>query len=156
MNLSLDIETYSDVELTKCGVYAYADSPNFTILLLAYAFGDEETKIVDLACGEPLLREVMDALTGESVIKTAFNAMFERTCLSRYLGIHLSPVSWQCTAAQAALNAACPPASRAPTKPASTSPEPGVASRALPVGLMRGTSPGAAMTLPEPLSTATH
>ena len=103
MFLSLDIETYSDVDLTKCGVYAYADSPNFTILLLAYAFGDEETKIVDLACGEPLPREVMDALTDESVIKTAFNAMFERTCLSRYLGIHLSPVSWQCTAVQAAM-----------------------------------------------------
>ena len=103
MFLSLDIETYSDVDLTKCGVYAYVDSPNFTILLLAYAFGDEETKIVDLACGEPLPREVMDALTGESVIKTAFNAMFERTCLSRYLGIHLSPVSWQCTAVQAAM-----------------------------------------------------
>lgn len=103
MFLSLDIETYSDVDLTKCGVYAYADSPNFTILLLAYAFGDEETKIVDLACGEPLPREVMDALIDESIIKTAFNAMFERTCFSRYLGIHLSPVSWQCTAVQAAM-----------------------------------------------------
>lgn len=103
MFLSMDIETYSDVDLTKCGVYAYVDSPNFTILLFAYAFGDEETKIVDLACGEPLPREVMDALTDESVIKTAFNAMFERTCLSRYLGIHLSPVSWQCTAVQAAM-----------------------------------------------------
>ena len=103
MFLSLDIETYSDVDLTKCGVYAYVDSPNFTILLLAYAFGDEETKIVDLACGEPLPREVMHALTDGSVIKTAFNAMFERTCLSRYLGIHLSPVSWQCTAVQAAM-----------------------------------------------------
>lgn len=103
MFLSMDIETYSDVDLTKCGVYAYADSPNFTILLLAYAFGDEETKIVDLACGEPLPREVLDALTDESVIKTAFNAMFERTCLSRYLGIQLSPASWQCTAVQAAM-----------------------------------------------------
>ncbi len=103
MKLSLDIETYSDVDLTKCGVYAYADSPKFTILLLAYAFGDEETKIVDLACGEPLPREVLDALTDESVIKTAFNAMFERTCLSRYLGIQLSPASWQCTAVQAAM-----------------------------------------------------
>ena len=90
MFLSLDIETYSDVDLTKCGVYAYADSPNFTILLLAYAFGDEETKIVDLACGEQLPREVLDALADESVIKTAFNAMFERTCLSRFLGIQLS------------------------------------------------------------------
>ena len=103
MNLSIDIETYSDVDLTKCGVYAYADSPNFTILLLAYAFGDEGTKIVDLACGEQLPQDVMDALTDKNVIKTAFNAMFERTCLSRYLGINLLPVSWQCTAVQAAI-----------------------------------------------------
>jgi DNA polymerase bacteriophage-type len=86
------------VDLTKCGVYAYVDSPNFTVSLFAYAFDDEETKIVDLACGEQLPRKVLDALTDERVIKTAFNAMFERTCLSRYLGIPLSPVSWQCTA----------------------------------------------------------
>ena len=103
MDLSIDIETYSDVELTKCGVYAYADSPNFTILLLAYAFDDQETKIVDLACGEFLPKEVLDALTDENITKTAFNAAFERTCLSRYLGIHLSPASWQCTAVQAAM-----------------------------------------------------
>jgi len=103
MFLSLDIETYSDVDLTKCGIYAYADSPKFTILLLAYAFGDEETKIVDLACGEQLPREVLNALADESIIKTAFNAMFERTCLSRYLGIQLSPASWQCTAVQATM-----------------------------------------------------
>ncbi|WP_312339038.1 hypothetical protein [Anaerospora hongkongensis] len=103
MFLSLDIETYSDVDLAKCGVYAYADSPNFTILLLAYAFDDEETKIVDLACGEQLPREALDAFTDESIIKTAFNAMFERTCLSRYLGIQLSPASWQCTAVQSAM-----------------------------------------------------
>lgn len=103
MDLSIDIETYSDVELTKCGVYAYADSPNFTILLFAYAFDDQETKIVDLACGEFLPKEVLDALTDENITKTAFNAAFERTCLSRYLGIHLSPASWQCTAVQAAM-----------------------------------------------------
>lgn len=103
MYLSIDIETYSDVDLTKCGVYAYVDSPNFTVLLFAYAFDDEETKIVDLACGEKLPAEVLEALTNESVIKTAFNAAFERTCLSRYLNIPLSPVSWQCTAVQSAM-----------------------------------------------------
>ena len=103
MNLSLDIETYSDADLTKCGVYAYAESPGFTILLLAYACGEEETRIVDLACGEQLPQEVLEALTDEGVIKTAFNALFERTCLSRYLGIPLSPPSWQCTAVQAAM-----------------------------------------------------
>ena len=103
MYLSIDIETYSDVDLTKCGVYAYVDSPNFTVLLFAYAFDDEETKIVDLACGEKLPAEVLEALTDGSVIKTAFNAAFERTCLSRYLNIPLSPVSWQCTAVQSAM-----------------------------------------------------
>ena len=103
MNLSIDIETYSDVDLTKSGVYAYSDSPNFTVLLVAYAFEDEETKIVDLACGEKLPQKFLDALTDESVIKTAFNAAFERTCLSRYLGIPLSPASWQCTAVQSAM-----------------------------------------------------
>ena len=103
MYLSIDIETYSDVDLTKCGVYAYVDSPNFTVLLFAYAIDDEETKIVDLACGEKLPAEVLEALTDGSVIKTAFNAAFERTCLSRYLNIPLSPVSWQCTAVQSAM-----------------------------------------------------
>lgn len=103
MILSVDIETYSDIDLTKCGVYAYVDSPNFTVLLFAYALDDEETKIVDLACGEELPREVLNALLDESVIKTAFNAAFERTCLSRYLGMPLSPVSWQCTAVQSAM-----------------------------------------------------
>lgn len=103
MYLSIDIETYSDVDLTKCGVYAYVDSPNFTVLLFAYAFDYEETKIVDLACGEKLPAEVLEALTSESVIKTAFNAAFERTCLSRYLNTPLSPASWQCTAVQSAM-----------------------------------------------------
>lgn len=103
MNLSIDIETYSDVDLTKCGVYAYVDSPQFTILLFAYAIDDEETKVVDLACGEKLPQKILDALSDERVIKTAFNAMFERICLSRYLGTSLSPISWQCTAVQAAM-----------------------------------------------------
>lgn len=103
MYLSIDIETYSDVDLTKSGVYAYTDSPNFEILLFAYAFDDEETKIVDLACGESLPQEVIHALTDESIIKSAFNAAFERTCLSRSLGVYLPPISWQCTAVQSAM-----------------------------------------------------
>lgn len=101
--LAIDIETYSDVDLPKSGVYAYSDSSNFTVLLFAYAFGDEETKIVDIACGEQLPHAILDALTDESVIKTAYNAAFERICLSRFLGIHLSPTSWQCTAVQSAM-----------------------------------------------------
>ncbi|WP_220125100.1 hypothetical protein [Terrilactibacillus laevilacticus] len=103
MYLSIDIETYSDVDLTKSGVYAYADSPNFEILLFAYAFDNEETKIVDLACGETLPQEVIHALSDENIIKAAFNAAFERTCLSKYLGVYLPPISWQCTAVQSAM-----------------------------------------------------
>ena len=101
--LAIDIETFSDVDLTKCGVYAYSDSPRFEILLFAYAFDDEETQIVDLACGEKLPDRVLRALEDETVTKTAFNAAFERTCISRYLGKQLSPVSWQCTAVQSAM-----------------------------------------------------
>ena len=101
--LAIDIETYSDVDLPKCGVYAYSDSPRFEILLFAYAFDDEPTQVVDLARGEQLPNRVLSALEDETVIKTAFNAAFERTCISRYLGRQLSPASWQCTAVQSAM-----------------------------------------------------
>lgn len=101
--LAIDIETYSEVDLPKSGVYAYSDSPSFEILLFAYAFNDEPTQIVDLACGEVLPERVRKALDDPTVIKTAFNAAFERTCISRYLGKQLSPESWQCTAVQSAM-----------------------------------------------------
>lgn len=101
--LAIDIETYSDVDLTKSGVYAYCDSPQFEILLFAYAFDDEPTEIIDLACGEQLPKRVLDALEDTAVIKTAFNAAFERTCISKHLGKKLSPASWQCTAVQSAM-----------------------------------------------------
>lgn len=101
--LSIDIETYSDVDLTKCGVYAYTDSPNFEILLFGYAFDDEPVRVVDLASGEPLPQEVMSALTDKAVTKTAFNASFERVCLSRWLKIRLPTEQWYCTATQALL-----------------------------------------------------
>lgn len=101
--LSIDIETYSDVDLTKCGVYAYSDSPNFEILLFAYAFDEEPTRITDLACGEKLPQKVLDALEDPAITKAAFNAQFERTCISRYLGRRLSPNGWQCTAVQSAM-----------------------------------------------------
>jgi DNA polymerase len=103
MFLGIDIETYSDVDLVKSGVYAYTDSPNFEILLFAYAFDDEETKIIDIACGEELPQDIINAITDENVIKTAFNAAFERTCLSKYIGVHLSQKSWQCTAVQSSM-----------------------------------------------------
>lgn len=100
--LSIDIETFSDVDLSKCGVYKYADSPNFEILLFAYSVDDGEVKIIDLVGGEQLTAEILDALQSDTVIKTAYNAMFERVCLSKHLGIQLDSASWYCTAVQAA------------------------------------------------------
>lgn len=99
--LSIDLETYSDVDLPNCGVYRYVEG-DFHILLFAYAFDDEETQCVDMACGEQLPAEVLDALQDESIIKSAWNAQFERTCLSKYLGTQLSPDAWQCTMVWAA------------------------------------------------------
>ena len=99
--LSIDLETYSDVDLPNCGVYRYVEG-DFHILLFAYAFDDDETKCVDMACGEQLPAEVVDALQDDSIIKSAWNAQFERTCLSKYLGTQISPDSWQCTMVWAA------------------------------------------------------
>lgn len=99
--LSIDIETYSDRDLTKVGVYAYADSPAFKILLFAYAFDDEPVRIVDMEHGEKIPAAVTDALTDTDVIKTAYNANFERVCLSRRFlrgGDYLPPEQWRCTA----------------------------------------------------------
>ena len=101
--LSADIETFSDVDLVKCGVYAYADSPAFEILLFAYSFDGGETQIIDLAQGEQLPAEVEEAIFDVSVTKTAYNANFERTCLSKHFGRYIPPESWHCSAVQAAM-----------------------------------------------------
>lgn len=100
--LSIDIETFSDIDLIKCGVYKYADSPAFEILLFAYSVDDGEIHIVDLVSGEELPEEIAEAIKSDTVIKTAFNAQFERVCLSKHLGILLDSSSWYCTAVQAA------------------------------------------------------
>lgn len=101
--LEMDIETFSDVDLIKCGVYAYADSPAFEVLLFAYSFDGGETRVIDLAQGEELPEEVAEAVFDGSVVKTAFNANFERTCLCKYFGRYLPPDSWHCSAVQAAV-----------------------------------------------------
>lgn len=99
--LSIDIETYSDVPLQKTGVYRYVESPNFEILLFAYSVDSQPVQVIDLACGEQIPKEVLLALEDETVIKWAFNATFERICLSRFLGYptgeYLDPESWRCS-----------------------------------------------------------
>lgn len=95
--LSIDIESYSDVDLSKCGVYKYASSPAFEILLFGYAVDGGDVRVVDLACGEQIPDEIISALSDTSVTKWAFNAMFERVCLSNFLGEWLEPEGWHCT-----------------------------------------------------------
>ena len=95
--ISIDIETYSDVDLSKCGVYKYSSSPNFEILLFGYSVDGGDVKVVDLCQGEEIPADILAALSDESVTKWAFNAMFERVCLSNYLGEWLEPESWKCS-----------------------------------------------------------
>jgi len=105
-NISIDIETYSDQNLAKCGVYRYVESPVFEILLFSYSVDGAPVQIVDLACGETIPAEVVAALSDDAVIKWAFNATFERICLSRHLGYptgdYLDPKSWRCSMVWAA------------------------------------------------------
>ena len=100
-NFCCDIETFSDVDLGKCSVYKYVEG-DFHILLFAYAFDDEEVKIVDMASGEQLPQEVLEAIDDPNIIKWAWNAQFERTCIGHYLGRVLSPDSWRCSMVHAA------------------------------------------------------
>lgn len=96
-SISIDIETFSSVPLAKAGVYKYAESEDFEILLFGYSVDGKEVEVVDLANGEEIPDEILAVLTDETVTKWAFNAMFERVCLSRHLGIRLCPHSWRCS-----------------------------------------------------------
>ena len=109
--LSIDLETYSDVDIAKCGVYKYAASPNFEILLFGYSIDGGEVQVVDLAQGEKIPEVILEMIADDDVLKTAFNAVFERVCLSTYLhrfhpelikSRYLSPYSWHCTMVWAA------------------------------------------------------
>lgn len=104
--LSIDIETYSATNLAKAGVYRYSEDSDFEILLFGYSVDGGPVQVVDLAAGEQIPDDVLSALTDPAVLKTAFNAQFERVCLSRYLGYptgtYLDPSSWHCTMVWAA------------------------------------------------------
>lgn len=115
--LSIDLETYSDTDLSKCGVYKYAESPDFEILLFGYSVDGGEVRTIDLTRGEKLPQDLIDAIVSDEVIKWAYNANFERICLSRYLrdmevaldpfhdshplsaerALFLNPESWRCS-----------------------------------------------------------
>ncbi|MFA9398375.1 MAG: DNA polymerase [Clostridiaceae bacterium] len=107
--LSIDLETFSDINIGKSGVYRYADSPNFNILLFGYSIDGSPVELIDLACGEELPEYIIKALLDEKIIKTAFNAQFERVCLMKYLSrllnkdTYLDPLSWSCSEVQASM-----------------------------------------------------
>ena len=104
--LSLDLETYSDIDINKAGVYHYVDSPEFKILLLAYAVDGGEVQLIDLTRGERIPKEIIDALSNPSITKWAYNANFERVALSAFLGMptgtYLDPAGWKCSMVWAA------------------------------------------------------
>lgn len=99
--LSIDLETFSDVDLSKCGVYRYVESPAFEILLFGVSVNGGDVVVYDLAQGEKIPAEILSALSDNSVTKWAFNASFERACLSKHLGLpngeYLDPQSWRCS-----------------------------------------------------------
>lgn len=101
ITLRIDLETYSDVDLKKCGVHKYAESPNFQIMLFGYKYGDGQVRVIDLMAGEKIPPHILSALDDPTVQKTAYNAAFEITCLSRHLGRQLDVTQWRCTSVHA-------------------------------------------------------
>ena len=95
--LSIDIETFSEIDLSKCGLHKYVEDDSFEILILAYAFDDEKVQVVDMANHEPVPEKVRQALEDQNIIKAAWNAEFERTALSKYVGHTIAPEGWHCT-----------------------------------------------------------
>mgnify|MGYP002853907435 CR=1 FL=1 len=100
--ISIDLETFSSTNLATSGVYRYTEDPAFQVLLFGFSVDGSEPQVVDLAAGEKIPAEIIIALSDPSVTKWAFNALFERTCLSRHLGIYLSPEGWRCSMVWAA------------------------------------------------------
>ena len=101
-SLGIDLETFSSVDLSKCGVYRYASSPDFDILLFGYSVDGGDVRVVDLACGGEIPADIVEALSDDSVLKWSYNNNFERVCLSNYFGTWFEPGSWRCTMVWAA------------------------------------------------------
>ncbi len=104
--ISIDIETFSSADLSKCGVYRYCEAPDFEVLLFGYSIDGGEARVIDLTCGEKIPADIVFALSDPAITKWAFNAQFERICLSRFLGLptdtYLDPKGWHCTMVWAA------------------------------------------------------
>ena len=101
-SINIDIESFSSVDLSKCGVYRYASSPDFEILLFGFSVDGGEVQVLDLACGEEIPADIVEALSDDSVIKWSYNNNFERVCLSNYFGTWFEPGSWHCSMVWAA------------------------------------------------------
>lgn len=103
--LAIDIETYSSTDLIKSGVYKYVEAPDFTVLLIGYAFDGEEPSVLDVAENpyQAYLGHLKDMLVDPNILKTAFNANFERTCLAKFFDIELPPEQWECTMVKASM-----------------------------------------------------
>mgnify|MGYP000844627980 CR=1 FL=1 len=101
VTIGIDIETYSSIDLTSCGVYAYTSVPDFEVLLFGFTVDDGPAQVVDLAQGEALPEFLVESLTDPAVLKTAYNANFERTCLAKHFGKPMPPEQWQCSSAHA-------------------------------------------------------
>lgn len=101
--LAIDIETYSSVDITKCGMYKYLESPDFEIMLFAYSLNGEPVQVVDFIDLEELPAKIKDALTDDNVKKTAWNAQFERRCIEKFFRLHLPIHQWECTMVKASM-----------------------------------------------------
>jgi DNA polymerase len=101
--LGIDIETFSSIDITKCGMYKYLESPDFEIMIFAYSFDNEPVKVVDLTDLEELPAKIKDALNNDDVLKTAWNAQFERRCIEKFFKIHLPINQWECTMVKASM-----------------------------------------------------
>ena len=101
--LSIDIETYSSGDLAKSGVYRYAEAPEFAILLFGFAFDDEPVTVIDLAQEEELPKDILEALMDSTILKTAWNAAFEITCISSYFNLDLDVTQWECSMVKSAM-----------------------------------------------------
>lgn len=100
--LSIDIETYSETDIKSAGAYRYVDDPAFEILLFGYSWNYGEAQVIDLKCGESIPKDVEDSIFDDSVIKTAYNAAFERTALTKHFNRYADPTQWECTLVLAA------------------------------------------------------